>query len=67
MLQNGLVMRVLKNTRPWLPRRDREDTECLASGRRSRPGLTSLFDPEFTPSRRTDFTVDQRAGIRLLE
>jgi hypothetical protein len=30
-------------------------------------GLTSLFDPEFTPARRTDFTVDQRTGVRLLE
>ena len=60
-------MRLLKNTRPWLPRRDREDTKCLTSGCRSRPGLTNLFDPEFTPARRTDFTVDQRAGVRLLE
>ena len=26
-----------------------------------------LFDPEFTPACRTNFTVDQRAGVRLLE
>ena len=31
------------------------------------PGLASLFDPEFTPAGRTDFTVDERAGVRLLE
>src|SRR5262249_36297821 len=30
-------------------------------------GLACLFDPEFTPARRTDFTIDQRAGVRLLE
>jgi hypothetical protein len=29
-------------------------------------GSASLFDPEFTPARRTDFTVDQRAGVDLL-
>jgi hypothetical protein len=34
---------------------------------KSRPVLTSLFDPEFTPACRTDFTVDQRAGVGLLE
>jgi hypothetical protein len=27
---------------------------------------SSLFDPEFTPARRTDFAVDQGAGVRLL-
>jgi hypothetical protein len=32
-----------------------------------RPCSASLFDPEFTPARRTDFAVDQRAGVRLLE
>jgi len=30
-------------------------------------GSASLFDPEFTPARRTDFTVDQRARVWLLE
>jgi hypothetical protein len=34
---------------------------------RLRPRSACLFDPEFTPARRTDFTVDQRAGARLLE
>ena len=27
----------------------------------------SLFDPEFTPARRTDFTVNECAGVRLLK
>ena len=26
-----------------------------------------FLDPEFTPARRTDFTVNQRACVRLLE
>src|SRR6516225_11787544 len=31
------------------------------------PRLACLFDPEFTPPLRTDLTIDERAGVRLLE
>ncbi len=32
-----------------------------------RPRSALFFDPEFTPALRTDFAVDKRAGIWLLE
>jgi hypothetical protein len=32
-----------------------------------RPRSACFFDPEFTPTRRTDFAIDERTGIRLLE